>query len=246
MIRHSVDSFQFGLRADAIPPCPGSDVEPSEIRPKSSRGEITKRGEDAKEGIMGITPTETSGEHPIEAASPRRAIREVSERRHPLEPPKDVRAGTNVPKNSDEGTAQRGGRVTTYKTLKCAGVIEAEGGSSKTVAPQVDGHTGAEHRGGELVREYARISGGDGRESAKPCGPVGRARRSTRAETNRGSNVAEALRIGVRAEGEGETKRDSRGRSVGGIASHQSKQVRSSGESNRTPRGYWREETGPT
>ena len=179
-----MNSFQFGHRVGAILPCPGFGVEPSEIPSKCGRGGITKRSEDEQEGVGGIPPAEASGKHPIEAASPRRAIREIIERRHPLEPPENVRTGNNIPENSDEGTAQRGGGVTAYEALQLAGIIDAQSGGSEPIAAQVNGHTSAEHRGGEFVREDARITSGDGRKSAKPRGQVDRARQGTRAKTN--------------------------------------------------------------
>ena len=112
-----MNSFQFGHRVDAVRPCPGFDVEPSEIRPARSGGKVIEGSEDSQEGIGGAPPAEAGGDHPIESAFPRRGIRKIRDRRDPLEPPENVRTGTDIPKDGNEGAAQRGRRVATYEAL---------------------------------------------------------------------------------------------------------------------------------
>ena len=169
---------------DTVLPNPGFVVEPSEILSSRSRREITKRVKDAQEGSGCVTPAESGGESFIKTARPRWAIRKIGERRHPFEPPKDIRSGANIPENGDEGTAQSGVGVASYKALQRAGVIHAEGGSGERVTAKVEGHTGAEHRSSELIGENTGIARGGRSEVAKPPGKVDGARYGTSANTN--------------------------------------------------------------
>ena len=192
---------------EAVLPCPGFGAEPLEIRPKRGGGKIREGRKDAYGRVRGAPPAKTGGERPIKSARPRRAIREIRERRGPLEPPKNVRTGANIPEDGDEGAAHRGGRVAAYKALQRAGIIDAQRSGGEPIATQVDGHTRTKDSGGKFVGEKTRIASRDGRESTEPRRKVGGSRRRARAKTDRGGHVAKPLRIGMRTEGERKTKR---------------------------------------